>query len=397
MASLGTKRNVLGGVFKAVASGSIANGKACQINSDGTVSQATSESGKKILFCTTSHINAYKLLTAFDVTKVLTEAGEETYQAAYTDSTGYMDQFQLTEETGMNAIQFNDDGTKFFTSGYTGDDLNEYTLSTAYDLSTRTFVDSYDWSAKVGSLGAYGFDFKPDGTEVYTCEYGNSNVHQFTLSTAFDVSTASFTRTHDTGRDDYRHGIRFKPDGTKMYITGGTYTTTDKTEQYTLSTAWDISTASYDSVSLDHSSQDDTPGDILFNSDGTKLYMLGSTGHTISEYTLSTAYQLSSASFSTETYIVNQMHNGMTFAPGGTTTNDNYIGISQGAYTNGQTASIKVIGAIDTNQSGLTPNALCYINDSGTIVSSSSSGVIAGRALSRTTVLIKGQYKMLFD
>ena len=41
MASLGTKRNVLGGVFKAVASGSIANGKACQINSDGTVSQAT--------------------------------------------------------------------------------------------------------------------------------------------------------------------------------------------------------------------------------------------------------------------------------------------------------------------------------------------------------------------
>ena len=397
MASLGTKRNVLGGVFKAVASGSIANGKACRINSDGTVSQATSEAGKKILFCTTSHVNAYKLLTAFDVTKVLTEAGEETYQAAYTDSTGYMDSFQLTEETGMNAIQFNDDGTKFFTSGYSGDDFNEYTLSTAYDLSTRTFVDAYDWSAKVGSSGAHGFDFKPDGTEVYTCTYGDSNVHQFTLSTAFDVSTSSFTRTHDTGRDDYRHGIRFKPDGTKMYITGGTYTTTDKTEQYTLSTAWDISTASYDEIALNHASQDDSPGDILFNSDGTKFYMLGSSGHTISEYTLSTAYQLSSASFSTETYIVNQAHHGMTFAPGGTTNNDNYIGISQGAYTNGQTASIKVIGAIDTNQSGLTPNALCYINDSGTIVSSSSSGVIAGRALSPTTVLIKGQYKMLFD
>ncbi len=356
MASLGTKRNVLGGVFKAVASGSIANGKACRINSDGTVSQATSEAGKKILFCTTSHVNAYKLLTAFDVTKVLTEAGEETYQAAYTDSTGYMDSFQLTEETGMNAIQFNDDGTKFFTSGYSGDDFNEYTLSTAYDLSTRTFVDAYDWSAKVGSSGARGFDFKPDGTEVYTCTYGDSNVHQFTLSTAFDVSTSSFTRTHDTGRDDYRHGIRFKPDGTKMYITGGTYTTTDKTEQYTLSTAWDISTASYDEIALNHASQDDSPGDILFNSDGTKFYMLGSSGHTISEYTLSTAYQLSSASFSTETYIVNQAHHGMTFAPGGTTNNDNYIGISQGAYTNGQTASIKVIGAIDTNQSGLTPN-----------------------------------------
>ena len=232
---------------------------------------------------------------------------------------------------------------------------------------------------------------------MYVVTYGDSNVHQWTLSTAYDVSTASFTRTFDTGRDDYRHGIRFKPDGTKMYICGGNYTTDDKTDQYTLSTAWDISTASYDSISLDHSSQDDQPNDILFNDDGTKFYMLGGSGHTISEYTLSTAYQLSSASFSTETYIVGWEHTAMAFAPGGSATNDSYIGISQGAYTNGQTASIKVIGAIDTNQSGLTPNELCYINDSGTIVSSSTSGVIAGRALSATTVLIKGNFNMLFD
>ena len=42
-------------------------------------------------------------------------------------------------------------------------------------------------------------------------------------------------------------------------------------------------------------------------------------------------------------------------------------------------------------------NALCYINDSGTIVSDSASGVVAGRALSATTVLIKGNFNMLFD
>ena len=400
MASLGTKRNVLGGVFKAVASGSIANGKACRINPDGTVSQATTEAGKKIIFSQSSNLYQYKLKTAFDVTEVETVDGEGSYQAAATDGSGYQDQFYnlaSSQETGINAIQFNDDGTKFFSAGFSGDDLNEYTLSTAYDLSTATFVDAYDWSARLGSLGAYGMDFKPDGTEVYTCEYGSSDVNQFTLSTAFDVSTASFTRVLDTGRDDYRHGIRFKPDGTKMYLTGGAYTTTDQTDQYTLSTAWDISTASYDSVSLDHSSQDATPDDILFNDDGTKFYMLGGSGHTISEYTLSTAYQLSSASFSTETYIIGAQHTGMTFADGGSTTNDNYIGISQGAYTNGQTASIKVIGAIDTNQSGLTPNELCYINDSGTIVSDSASGVVAGRALSATTVLIKGNFNMLFD
>ena len=395
MASLGTKRNVLGGVYKAVASGSIANGKACNINSDGTVSQATAVDGKRIflVFNAGGGIYHFKLKNLFDVTEIVGTAGGTTYFSDYgnTQVSGIIS----GRESYVNAIQFNSDGTKFFAMGHDGDDVNEFTLSTAYDLTTYTFVDSYDISGKTTS--PEGLDFKPDGTEMYVVTYGDSNVHQWTLSTAYDVSTASFTRTFDTGRDDYRHGIRFKPDGTKMYICGGNYTTDDKTDQYTLSTAWDISTASYDSISLDHSSQDDQPNDILFNDDGTKFYMLGGSGHTISEYTLSTAYQLSSASFSTETYIIGTQHTGMTFADGGSTTNDNYIGISQGAYTNGQTASIKVIGAIDTNQSGLTPNELCYINDNGTIVSDSASGVVAGRALSATTVLIKGNFNMLFD
>ena len=393
MASLGTKRNVLGGVYKAVASGSIANGKACNINSDGTVSQAGLIDGRKILFAFNSGGGLYhfKLKTPFDVTEIATGTG--TYFSDYgnTQVSGILSGV----ESYVQAVRFNADGTKFFALGNEGDDVNEWTLSTAYDLTTYTFVDSYDISGKTTS--PRGLDFKPDGTEMYVVTYGDSNVHQWTLSTAYDVSTASFTRTFDTTRDDYRHGIIFKPDGTKMYITGGQYTSTDKTEQYTLSTAWDISTASYDEIALNHSSQDSQPEEILFNADGTKFYMLGGAGHTISEYTLSTAYQLSSASFSTETYIVGWNHPAMVFTPGGSATNDNYIGISQGAYTNGQTASIKVIGAIDTNQSGLTPNALCYIDDSGTIVSSSTSGVIAGRALSATTVLIKGQYEVLFD
>jgi len=394
VASLGTKRNVLGGVFKAVASGSIANGKACNINSDGTVSQAASVAGKKIIFAFNGGggIYHFTLKNLFDVTEIVGTSGGTTYASDYGNT--QVSAIISSQESYVNAIQFNADGTKFFAMGYQGDDVNEYTLSTAYDLTTYTFVDSYDISGKTDQ--PEGLDFKPDGTEMYVVTRGDSNVHQYTLSTGFDVSTASFTRTFDTSRDNYCHGIRFKPDGTKMYICASDFTSADQTDQYTLSTAWDISTASFDSVSLDHSSQDSVPNDILFNDDGTKFYMLGGAGHTISEYTLSTAYQLSSASFSTETSIVGWEHTAMTFANGGSASNDNYIGISQGAYTNGQTASIKVIGAIDTNQSGLTPNELCYINDSGTIVSTDT-GVIAGRALSATKVLIKNNFDMLFD
>jgi DNA-binding beta-propeller fold protein YncE len=67
-----------------------------------------------------------------------------------------------------------------------------------------------------------GLAFKTDGTEMYVVSYGDSNVHQWTLSTGFDVSTASFTRTLDTTRADYGQAITFKPAGTKMYVTEDT-------------------------------------------------------------------------------------------------------------------------------------------------------------------------------
>jgi hypothetical protein len=48
--------------------------------------------------------------------------------------------------------------------------------------------------------------------------------------------------------------------------------TSDDIYQYSLSTAWDLSTASYDSVSLSVSGQDANMSGMCFNSDGTKIY-----------------------------------------------------------------------------------------------------------------------------
>ena len=113
-------------------------------------------------------------------------------------------------------------------------------------------------------------------------------------------------------------------------------------------------------------------------------------------YTLSTGYDLSPASYTSEINTSTNQILGMAFGSAGSANDSNFIGISDGTYTNGQTAKIKVIGAIDTNQSGLTPNELCYTNDAGTIVSSAG-GATVGLALSPTSVLIKGPYDMLFD
>ena len=78
-------------------------------------------------------------------------------------------------------------------------------------------------------------------------------------------------------------GLAFSSDGTKAYIVG---TTNDIIHQYTLSTAWDISTGSYASKSLSFAAQDSGPFGIAFSSDGAKAYILGSANDTIYQYTL---------------------------------------------------------------------------------------------------------------
>ena len=68
-------------------------------------------------------------------------------------------------------------------------------------------------------------------------------------------------------------------------------------------------------------------------------------------------------------------------------TSENYIGVSNGAYTNGQTATVQLIGSVDDAQSGLTAGQKYYVQDDGTLAESGS--VLAGTAIASTKLLIK--------
>ncbi len=68
---------------------------------------------------------------------------------------------------------------------------------------------------------------------------------------------------------------------------------------------------------------------------------------------------------------------------------DNFLGLSDGSYTNGQTATVSIVGGVNDGQSGMTPGTTQYVQDDGTI-SSTSSSVAAGLAISATEVLVKG-------
>ncbi len=69
---------------------------------------------------------------------------------------------------------------------------------------------------------------------------------------------------------------------------------------------------------------------------------------------------------------------------------NNFIGISDAAYTNGQTATIQVVGSVDDAQSGLTPGVQYFVQKNGSLaLTADSPSVSAGVAVGATKLLIK--------
>ena len=213
--------------------------------------------------------------------------------ASAVSATSYVDGFSVgTQEFTPQGFRFNNDGTKMFVIGSAGDEVDEYTLSTGFDVSTASYVDSFDISSQ--EEGPRDLAFNSDGTKMFVVGVRGDDVNEYTLSTAFDVSTASFVDSKDiSSQDDNPTGLAFNQDGTKMFIAGNAG---DDINEYTLSTGFDVSTASFvDSFSV--SSQDAQPNGLTFNSDGTKMFVVGNQGNDINEYDLSLGFDVSTASF----------------------------------------------------------------------------------------------------
>ena len=71
-------------------------------------------------------------------------------------------------------------------------------------------------------------------------------------------------------------------------------------------------------------------------------------------------------------------------------TSTNFLGFSNAAYTDGQTATVQIAGAVDDAQSGLTTASVHYVQNDGTLSTTAGTpSVEAGLALSATEIAIK--------
>jgi DNA-binding beta-propeller fold protein YncE len=199
-----------------------------------------------------------------------------------------------TVNIGANGygIFFKPDGTKVYTLD-ADDTIRETNLSTAWDISTHGSTVSSFTTNQSTNIAPRNLFFKTDGTEMYVGDGLSDRVVQYSLSTAWDLSTASYTQFFSVQNEQgVFRAMCFDDSGENMYICG--VAGGDNLDRYTLSTAWDISTCSYNSTSATISSAIEPSGLFIKGDDGTKIFTIDVKNDSVVQWNLSTAYSITS-------------------------------------------------------------------------------------------------------
>ncbi len=197
------------------------------------------------------------------------------------------------------------------------DSIYEYSLSSAYNVSSITFTTTTSLvrrgaenATQSGTSNIQGISFNNDGTKMFACDIANKRIIQYTLTSAFDTTTLLYARELSVSARGDCQSLTFNNDGSKMYvinnagnaeaapsITGG------KIDEYALSSNYMVDTATY-TDSLDISGQDANAQDLYFNNvargavnAGGLCFVVGNDGNDVNEYLLGTEYDISTASF----------------------------------------------------------------------------------------------------
>ena len=274
-----------------------------------------------------------------------------------------------------------------------------YHTASTYDSNAQKVViayrdngNSYYGTAVVGTVSGTSISF---GTPV-VFESSTSNY----ISGAYDSNAQKVV-------------IAYRDDGNSSYGTAVVGTVSGTSISFGTPVVFDNSgTASYPTATYDSNAQKIV---IAYNHTATsnseqsgKLVIVTVSGTSIS-YSTPAVFDTDNSNYPASTYDSNAQKIVIAYLPqdsggysakgvvieslssGSTLTSENYIGISNAAYSNAATATIQIVSSIDDAQSGLTPGQKYYIQKDGSLaLTASTPEVIAGTAISSTKLIVKG-------
>jgi dipeptidyl aminopeptidase/acylaminoacyl peptidase len=202
--------------------------------------------------------------------------------------------------------KFSSDGTFMFVLDPSGTSATifRYALSIPYDPSSWSSSQSFDFSSTTGTVK--DFCFSPDGTKllVHGANFSNA-IFEYSLSTAWSLSTLTYTsrnfstNTQDTNMKD----IRISPDGLRLILLGDD---NKRLYRYNLGSYANLTTVTYieqlslSSYLVNPNSSGSIQSGMAINRDGTRIYIPYNAGSSdiygaIKEIVLSSAFTLSGA------------------------------------------------------------------------------------------------------
>jgi hypothetical protein len=197
------------------------------------------------------------------------------FTAGYSSDKEFEYGSSLIPAGNLVSVNIGDSGTKMYLASNSASDNQEiyqYTLSSAYDVSTASYA-SKGFEDPV-SADIRGMTWKSDGSRWARCSDQTSNklFYDFTCSTDWDISTSSSASNFDyssfqSGGKDVIYG------NSGNQVTSLSDNATLNT--YDLSTAYQVSSASNTSKDQSLSSIDNQPRSHVWNSDGSKCFYLG--------------------------------------------------------------------------------------------------------------------------
>ena len=212
-------------------------------------------------------------------------------------------------------VTFSHDGTKMFVTGVAPtDSVVAYSLSTAWDVSTASYHSFFNPSQTSNDIRKVLFN--ANGTKMFLMHLstnsffsigqGGTGLYEYTLSSAYDLtSTITYIDGYslsNSGSITHPFDGSFNADGTRLFVMSFN---TDTIVQFNLSTGFDVSTISTTSNSFDYSSQSTDSRSFAMNSAGTKLFLLKHANPgTIYEYSLSSAMDASTITYTNNSYAV---------------------------------------------------------------------------------------------
>ncbi|ABK77215.1 hypothetical protein CENSYa_0582 [Cenarchaeum symbiosum A] len=202
------------------------------------------------------------------------------------------------QDDAIQGVAFSPDGRRMLIVGTGSSAIHQYDLPEAYNAQAAEYSGtSLDTTIDPVDLAL------ADGGRLLIILGGTADTaHAYRLAEPYDIVNATPTGETVFVRDQAGapRGIAISPDGMRLFVTGQI---NDSVHQYNMSTAFDISTAVHSGISINVSAQENAPQGVAFSADGTVMLITGTNSKALHRYELDGAFDLAGSTYAGSHYL----------------------------------------------------------------------------------------------